>query len=276
MTPVDYRTQTTLNTGASSGLGTEFARRLAQRGSDLVLVARRRDRLEALAAELTAAYGVKAAVIALDLSGPAAGERLAAEVDRRGLAVTSLINNAGFGTWGPLHASDPERLRQEITLNCTSLVDISRAFIDRLRDAGTGVLVNVASTAAYQAIPNMAVYGATKAFVLSFTEALWLESAGTGLRVLCLSPGATRTEFFDVVGTDDASAGTPMQTPEQVITTALATLDRRTPPPSVVSGRRNRALTLAGRVLTRRRTVLTVGAMTRARGDRGRTSGRAG
>jgi hypothetical protein len=276
MTPVDYRNQTTLITGASSGLGAEFARRLAGRGSDLILVARRRDRLEALAAELTAAHGIRATVIALDLTAPAAGERLAAEVDRRGLTVTSLINNAGFGTWGPLHEADPERLRQEITLNCTTLVDVSRAFVGRLRAAGTGVLVNVASTAAYQAIPNMAVYGATKAFVLSFTEALWQESRGTGLRVLCLSPGATRTEFFDVVGTEDASAGTPMQTAEQVITTALSTLDRRTPPPSVVSGRRNKAMTLAGRLITRRRAVLTVGAMTRPRGDRGRTSDRVG
>jgi hypothetical protein len=276
MTPVDYRHQTTLITGASSGLGAEFARRLAARGSDLVLVARRRDRLEALAAELTAAHGIRVTVIDLDLSAPAAGERLAAEVDRHGLAVTSLINNAGFGTWGPLHEADPERLRQEITLNCTTLVDVSRAFIDRLRAAGTGVLVNVASTAAYQAVPNMAVYGATKAFVLSFTEALWQESQGTGLRVLCLSPGATRTEFFDVVGTEDAAAGTPMQTAEQVITTALSTLDRRTPPPSVVSGRRNRALTMAGRLITRRRAVLTVAAMTRPRGDRRRTSDRVG
>ena len=113
--------------------------------------------------------------------------------------------------------------------------------------------------------------------MLSFTEALWHESAGTGLRVLCLSPGATRTEFFDVVGTEDAAAGTAMQTADQVITTALATLDRRTPPPSVVSGRRNHALSLAARVLTRRRAVLTAGAMLRARGgDRGRTSDRVG
>ncbi len=213
---------------------------------------------------------------ALDLTEPAAGARLAAEVDRRGLAVTSLINNAGFGTFGQFHATDPERLRQEITLNCTTLVDVSRAFIDRLRAAGTGVLVNVASTAAYQAIPTMAVYGATKAFVLSFTEALWQESAGTGLRVLCLSPGATRTEFFDVVGTEDAAAGTAMQTAEQVITTALSTLDRGNPPPSIVSGRRNRMLSSAGRLLTRRRAVLTVAAMMRSQGDRGRTSDRVG
>ena len=276
MTPVDYRHQTTLVTGASSGLGAEFARRLAQRGSALVLVARRRGRLDTLAAELTAAHGVAVTVIAMDLSEPGAGARLAAEVDRRGLAVTSLINNAGFGTWGPFHEADPERLRQEITLNCTALVEISRAFIDRLRAAGTGVLVNVASTAAYQAIPRMAVYGATKAFVLSFTEALWQESRGTGLRVLCLSPGATRTEFFDVVGTEDAAAGTAMQTPDEVITTALSTLDRRDPPPSVVSGRLNRVLSRAGRLITRRRAVLTVGAMTRPRGDRGRTSSRVG
>jgi short-subunit dehydrogenase len=206
MTAVDYRGQTTLITGASSGIGVEFARSFAWRGSDVVLVARRLDRLEKLSAELAATYGVRATAIPLDLSLPAAGRTLAQEVDRRGLAVTSLVNNAGFGTFGPFHAEDPERLREEIGVDVASVVDVSRAFIERLRAAGTGVLINVASLAAYGPIPNMAVYAATKAFVLSFTEALWQESLGTGLRVIALSPGATRTEFFEVVGTDRRTA----------------------------------------------------------------------
>jgi short-subunit dehydrogenase len=264
MTAVDYRTQTTLVTGASAGIGVEFARRLAERGSDVVLVARRRDRLEALAAELTATYGVRATAIALDLSLPAAGDTLATEVARRGLCVTGLVNNAGFGTWGPFHESDGKRLAEEINLNVTNLVDVSRAFIEPLRAAGTGILVNVASVAAYQPIPNMAVYAATKSFVLNFTEALWQESLGTGLRVLALAPGATSTEFFDVVGTTDAAAGSAMQTPQEVVATALRTLDRRTPPPSVVSGRANRVGILASRFVTRRRTVLAVAAMLRS------------
>src|SRR5918997_5629410 len=189
MTAVDYHGQTTLITGASSGIGVEFAREFARRGSDVVLVARRLDRLEKLSAELTATYGVRAAAIPLDLSLPAAGRKLAEEVDRRGLAVTSLVNSAGFGTFGPFHAEDPERIRAEINVYVASVVRISRAFIRQLHAGGTGVLINVASMAAYQPIPNMAVYAAAKAFVLSFTEALWQESLGTGLRVILLSLG---------------------------------------------------------------------------------------
>ncbi|MFJ5546629.1 SDR family NAD(P)-dependent oxidoreductase [Streptomyces sp. NPDC093225] len=262
MNAVDYRGRTTLITGASAGLGTEFARRLAARGSDLVLVARRAERLEALAAELSATYGVKAEPIVMDLAVAGSGALLAAEVERRGITLSSVVNNAGFGTFGPFHEEDPERLREEIGLDVTAVVDISRAFIGGLRERGEGVLVNVASMAAYQPIPNMAVYGASKAFVLSFTEALWQESRGTGLRVLALSPGATRTEFFDVLGTEDAAGVAPMQTAEQVVRTALRALDRRNPPPSVISGAANRVSAYAGRLLSRRRLVKTVARMT--------------
>jgi uncharacterized protein len=263
MTAVDYRGQTTLITGASSGIGVEFAREFARRGSGVVLVARRLGRLEKLAAELTATHGVRATAIPLDLSLPAAGQRLAEEVARRGLTVTSLVNNAGFGTFGPFHAEDPERLREEINVDVAGVVDVSRAFIERLRAGGTGVLINVASMAAYQPIPNMAVYAAAKAFVLSFTEALWQESLGTGLRVIALSPGATRTEFNDVLGTEEATSGASFQAPRQVVETALRSLDRRTPPPSVVSGRSNRLMASAVRLLSRRRAVLVTAFVTR-------------
>ncbi len=183
MSKIVYRTQTTLITGASAGLGAEFARQFAARGSNLVLVARRADRLQALADELSAKHQITVAVVPFDLTVPAAGEALAEEVARRGIAVTSLVNNAGFGTHAPFRKDDPARMQQEIGLNVASLVDVTRAFIDQL----TGVLVNVASTLGYQPWPNAAVYGATKAFVLSFTEALWQESRGTGLRVLAIS-----------------------------------------------------------------------------------------
>jgi uncharacterized protein len=260
--PVDYPGQTTLITGASSGIGAEFAHQLAERGSDLILVARRLDRLESLAQKLSERFGVRVETIALDLSQPAVGAILAAEVERRGLHVTSLINNAGFGTYGQFHQEDAERVRNEIALDVAALVDISHAFIGVLRSGGTGFLMNVASNAAYQPTPNMAVYGAAKAFVLSFTEALWYESRVTGLRVLALSPGATNTEFFDVVGTDAADGGTPRQTPAQVVDTALRALDRKNPPPSVVSGRRNQITALGGRFLSRRLLVRLLGRMT--------------
>lgn len=252
MTPVDYHHQTTLITGASSGIGAEFARALARRGSDLVLVARRRDRLETLAAELERDHSVRATVIDLDLSVPGAGRALAAAAAERGLAVTSVVNNAGFGTDGPFHDEDPVRLFEEITVDVANLVDISRAFIEPLRRSGTGVLVNVASMAAYNPIPGMAVYAACKAFVLSFTEALWYESRPSGLRVLSLAPGLTRTEFFDSLA--GGAYGGRYQTPAQVVATGLRTLDRGRRP-SVTSGRLNAAMTSTVRLLPRRLVV---------------------
>ncbi|GAA2588108.1 SDR family oxidoreductase [Winogradskya consettensis] len=255
MTPVDYRNQTTLITGASAGIGREFARALARRGSGLALVARRRGRLDTLAAELE----VPTTVIPFDLSEPAAGERLAAEIAGRGLSVTSVINNAGFGSYGNFHELDPGRLRDEIAVNVAAVADITRAFLPTLRAAGTGVLVNIASLGSYQAGPHMAQYAATKAFVLSLTEAVWQESIGTGLRVLSLAPGLTRTEFFDVVGNDSMTRFGRFQTPEQVVAYGLSVLDRRNPPPSVISGLPNRITANAGRLLTRRRIVLIGG-----------------
>jgi len=260
MPVVDYRGQTTLITGASAGIGVEFARQLAARGSDVVLVARRLDRLERLAGELQAAYGVTATPIAVDLAVPGVAAALDAAVTEHGRTVTSLINNAGFATNVAFHAEDPQRLGAEIAVNVTSLVDLSRVFIERLRAHGGGVLVNVASMAAYQPTPTMAVYGATKAFVLSFTEALWYESRGTGLRVMALSPGATETEFFDVAGAQ-ADGGTRRMRPAEVVKIALNALDQRTPPPSVIAGTRNRLMSQAGRLVGRRRMTMTIGSM---------------
>ncbi|GAA1913934.1 SDR family NAD(P)-dependent oxidoreductase [Streptantibioticus ferralitis] len=263
MTAVDYHGQTTLITGASAGIGAEFARQLAARGSDLVLVARRKDRLDELAEELRAQHRVQVQVLAMDLATDDSGQALAEQVERLGLHVTSVINNAGFATFGPYHLADPVRLRQEIAVDVAAVADISRAFIEQLREAGRGVLVNVASMAAYQPNPRMALYGAAKAFVLSLTEALWEESRGTGLRVLALSPGATRTEFFDVVGTTRAAGGTRLASPGDVVRTALAALDRRNPPPSVIAGRMNRVMTfLARRLATRRQVIRAIGRLT--------------
>ena len=259
MTAIDFSHQTTVVTGASSGIGAAFARELARRGSDLVLVARRLDRLQELASELEAAHGIRATPIALDLSAPGAGRSLAAQIADRGLEVTGLVNNAGFGTDGPFHGEDPARLADEINVDVANLVDITRAFIEPMRAAGTGVLVNVASLAAYAPSPGMAVYSACKAFVLSFTEALWFEAKGTGLRVLCLSPGLTRTEFFDAL--DGGAYTGRYQTPDQVVATAMRQLDRGGRRPSVQSGRMNAVVTMLPRFLTRRRLTIVSGTM---------------
>jgi uncharacterized protein len=261
MSKVDYHRQTIVVTGASSGLGAEFARQLARRGANLVLVARRADRLESLPAELTRAHSVTVTVVARDLGVPDAGRTLRAELESRGIYASGLVNNAGFGTHDAFTDEDPERLQSMIALNVSALVDLSRAYIDPLTSADTGVLINVASLLGFQPTPYLSVYGATKAFVLSFTEALWEETRGTGLRVLAVCPGATRTEFYDVAGSQTADYGAKRATPEEVVRTALDTLDRRSAPPSVITN--GRALALAGKFLPRRLIVRFMGRMAR-------------
>lgn len=259
---IDHRGTTALVTGASSGLGEEFARQLAARGADLILVARRLDRLEALASDLHARYTVTVTPIARDLSAPDAASELAADLASRGMSVDTLVNNAGFATRNRFVDEDPARIAQEVDLNVGVLVDLTRALLPQLLERGRGALINIASTAAYQPVPMMAVYGATKAFVLSFTEALWYEAKGSGLTVLALSPGATKTEFFDVAG-EDARVGN-FQTAEEVVRLALTTLDRRDPPPSVMSGTANRLTAFSSKFLSRRALANLTGRITRA------------
>jgi short-subunit dehydrogenase len=259
---LDYPSHTILITGASSGIGATFARSLAGRGANLVLVARRRDRLDALATELTQAHGVTGTAITQDLGSPTVGVELAAAVAAAGLHVTGIINNAGFGTFGDFVEEDPDRLAQEIAVDVSAPVHISSAYLPDLVQAGTGFLINVASMAAYTPTPRMAVYGAAKAFVLSFTESLWAETRASGVTVFAVSPGATSTEFNAVVGTDDATAGARMRTPDDVVATALAHLDRRNPGPSVIDGSSNRVGAHIGRVMSRRGTVTMMSRLT--------------
>ena len=256
--PIDYTTETVLITGASSGLGAEFARQLAARGATLVLVARRRDRLEELAAALKAAHGTVSTVIEFDLGEADAGPRLLKKASK--LGVTSLINNAGFGDQQPFADTDLDRIVAQLRLNVEALVSVTHAFLPQL----TGVLVNVASNASYQPIPFMAVYGATKAFVRSFSEALWFEKKGS-LKVLALNPGSTKTEFFDVMGSTVAVGGM-QQTAEQVIAAALRTLDRRSPGPSVIPGFMNRVMAVSGRLVPNRLLVNTSGRLMSGQG----------
>ena len=258
---IDYRGSTVLITGASSGLGAEFAEQLAARGANLIIVARRIDRLEALKIELEAKYAVTATVIAADLAAAGAASTLASKVRKLKLPVHSLINNAGFGSHNPFEDEDADRIREEVAVNVAALVDLTKAVYPELLQHGSGVLVNVASTAAFQPVPRMAVYGATKAFVLSFTEALWYEARPSGLKVIALCPGATGTEFFDVAGPEARSGR--MQTATTVVRTALRALDRRNPPPTIVSGFTNVAATIAERVMPRRALVSAVGRVTR-------------
>lgn len=259
--PLDLARQAVLVTGASSGIGAEFARQLAARGADLVLVARRAERLAALAEELRRDQGTAVTTVATDLARPGVGLALRSDLEARGVEVTGVVNSAGFANHGAFHEEALADLTAEIALDVSAVVEISHAFLPGLRRRGAGILVNVASMAAYQGDPTMAVYGAAKAFVLNLTEALWYEARGTGVRVLAVSPGATQTEFFDVAG-DGADGGRGRRMPASaVVATALRTLDRRNPPPSVVVGRGNRLSAGAVRVLGRRRATELVGRM---------------
>jgi len=182
-----------LITGASAGLGVDFARQLSADGARLVLVARRLDRLETLAAELG-----NARAVALDLSAAGAAERLLADLAVHGEHIDLLVNNAGFGAGGKVAELDAARLRQMIDLNCGVLTELTALALPGMVERRRGGILNVASTAAFQPGPGAAVYYATKAFVLSFTEALHEEMRGTGVHVTALCPGPTATEFFDV------------------------------------------------------------------------------
>ena len=184
-----------LITGASAGLGVDFARQLSAQGKRLVLVARRKDRLEALAAELGNARAVEA-----DLSKVDAIERLMADLDAHGEHVQLLVNNAGFGLTGKFAELDGKRQRQMIDLNCGALVELAHAVLPGMIERKAGQILNVASTAAFQPGPGMAVYFATKAFVLSFSEALHEEVKRHGVVVSALCPGPTATEFGEVAG----------------------------------------------------------------------------
>jgi short-subunit dehydrogenase len=249
---MDLRGQTALVTGASSGIGAEFARQLAARGADVVLVARRTDRLEGLAETLRARYGVEATTISADLARQGASEALAADVAGRGITIDVLVNNAGFATHGEFTDEDPARVHDEMALNVVAVVELTRQLLPGMVSRGRGAVVNVASTGAFQPVPTMAVYGATKAFVLSFTEALWGELQGTGVRALALCPGATATEFFDVVG-DDAQVGPERMPVDEVVRQAFAALEKNRP--SIVTGTRNALGARLPRFLSRRATI---------------------
>ena len=184
-----------LVTGASAGLGVEFARQLSKRGYSLVLAARRKERLQELADELG-----NARAVAIDLSKATAAAKLMADVEANGETVDLLVNNAGFGLIGRFAELDARREREMIDLNVGTLADLCRAAAPAMIERKSGAILNVASTAAFQPGPKMAVYFATKAFVLSLTEAIHEELKPHGIKVSCLCPGPTRTEFGDVAG----------------------------------------------------------------------------
>jgi uncharacterized protein len=209
----------TLITGASAGLGVEFARQCRAKGQSLVLVARRKERLDALAAELGGAQ-----VIAADLGRPGAAASLFDEVAGLGLTVETLINNAGFGLTGRFADQPAERQSEMIALNVTALTELCRLALPPMLERGRGFILNVASTAAFQAGPWSAVYYASKAYVLSLSEALHEEAKARGVHVSALCPGPTATEFFAVAGSPDGRLAKMATDPRAVVAAGLDAL----------------------------------------------------
>jgi short-subunit dehydrogenase len=243
-----------LVTGASSGIGAEFARQLAARGMHCVLVARRQDRLQALAEELQAAHGVRCEVVSADLSRPRAGRELLAEVARRGITVALLVNNAGFGMVAPLEETDIGRALELIQVNVTCLTELTLAAAKEMVQRGHGGIINVGSIVSFQPVAYMGVYAASKAYVLHFSEALWAELRPRGVTVTTLCPGTTRTEFFDhsgVPGWAERNRGQDVQT---VVRTGLAAFDAGRQ--YAIPGWKNYLVPLAVRLATRA-TVVT-------------------
>jgi uncharacterized protein len=211
-----------LVTGASAGLGVDFARQLSAKGYRLVLAARRKDRLEALAKELG-----NARAVAIDLSKANAVTKLMADVDEHGETVDLLVNNAGFGLIGRFAELDAKRERQMVDLNAGALTELCRAVAPAMIRRKSGAILNVASTAAFQPGPKMAVYFATKAFVLSLSEALHEELKPYGIKVSCLCPGPTHTEFGEVAGFNGNGLFDRIaMSSEEVVRTGLAGLDK--------------------------------------------------
>jgi uncharacterized protein len=200
-TMFDFRGSTALVTGASKGLGAAFAEALAERGMNLLLVARSTDELSALSTRLHAKYKVQCTILSMDLADPSSPQRIAEEIERRGIQVDLLVNNAGFGLSGEFLSHDPRREQAEIEVNVQALVALTHYFGKGMAARSKGGIINVASNASLQPLPYMATYAATKAFVLHFSEAIHHELIGKGVHVMATCPGPTATSFFDDTST---------------------------------------------------------------------------
>jgi len=232
-----YTGKTALITGASSGIGEAFAHILAARGMNLVLVARSTDKLRQLSQALSQQHSIRAEVVPADLCREGAAQEVYRRTQALGVAVDLLVNNAGFGTYGGFDTLAPEREHEEIMLNVTALVDLAHACVPAMAERKAGGIINVASIAAFQPLPYHAVYGASKAFVLSFSLALWAEYHTRGVRVVALCPDPTATNFFTVLAAPEMPVMGRMHTPEAVVMAGLRALEQGRP--YAVEGRRN-------------------------------------
>ncbi len=245
--------QWALITGASSGIGAEFARQLAARGMHVILTARRTDLMEELAAELRAKHATQCEIITSDLSLPGAVPELLAEIERRGHSIQLLVNNAGFGVVGEVDDAPIERLLELIRLNIAATVELTYRVLPRMLARQSGAIINLSSLSAFQPVAYMGVYAASKAFVLHFSEALAIELRHRKVAVMAVCPGVTQTPFFDIAGAPGWLQKHTSHTPEHVVKLALKALGKRQL--VIVPGWRNWLLTLVVRFVPRRRVV---------------------
>ncbi len=245
----EWKGKTALVTGASYGIGEAFARRLAADSANVIITARSRDRLDALANELRSRHGVNITVIEADLARPSAPEEIFRATEGSGVQIDLLVNNAGFGAVGDFADLPLARQLEMIQVNVTALVALSHLFLQAMAGRRAGAIIQVASTASFQGVPYSSIYSATKAFILNFSEGLWAECREYGVRVLALCPGATATHFQTVAGTAHLRDPQKMQTPEQVVEAGLKALARNRS--VVISGFSNKLMIEAERLVSR-------------------------
>jgi short-subunit dehydrogenase len=245
----EWRGKTVLVTGASYGIGESFARRLAGDGASVIVTARSRDRLDAMAGELRSRHGAEVGVIEADLGRPSAPEEIFRATEGRGRQVDLLINNAGFGAVGDFADIALERQLEMIQVNVTALVALSHLFLQPMIKRRAGAIIQVASTASFQGVPYSSTYAATKAFILNFSEGLWAEGRNHGVRVMALCPGPTATHFQMVAGTARLRDPAKMQTPEEVVEAGLTALAQNRS--VAISGFGNKLMIGAERLVSR-------------------------
>lgn len=252
---------TALITGASSGIGEAFARELAARQTNLVLVARSPDKLNNLATELNSQYSLKTTVIVQDLTAPAAGQAVFEKIQSQGLTIDLLINNAGFGDYGAFSDRPLSKMLAMVQLNISAVVELTGLFLPLMQGRKEGAIINVASIAAFQPIPYMSTYAATKAFVLNFSEALWAENKDLGIKVLAVCPGPTESEFYDRADFPDSATAMnsmTMATAKKVVLESLNALAKNHST-AVVGGFTNQIIVNLPRLMPRDLLVDIVG-----------------
>ncbi|MEL6494462.1 MAG: SDR family oxidoreductase [Cyanobacteria bacterium J06623_7] len=252
---------TALITGASVGIGETFARELAARQNDLVLVARSQDKLELLAAELSQKHQIKTLVIPQDLTAPAAGQTIFDRVRAEGLTIDLLINNAGFGDYGTFSDRPLDKMLAMVQLNIKVLVELTGLFLPQMQERRAGGIINLSSIAGFQPIPYMSVYAASKAFVLSFSEALWAENKDLGVKVIAVCPGPTESKFYDRAEFPESAStmnGMTMASAEKVVQDSLKALDKHQSN-AVVGGFTNQVIVNLPRFIPRDLLVNVVG-----------------